>query len=103
MILYHIEFTDGSNPYVGFSNDLDKWRVNYLISPVPGPDGFYRATPAKQKVYRSKIIRRRDKYGCYHYEYDLGDKTLHFETYDKLTNLEALQRFYDEYRDLLLM
>lgn len=100
--MYHIEFTDGSNPYVGFNDDLDKWRVNYLIEPVGSSPEMYRATPAARKVYRSKITRRRDRYGCYWYEYALDDKVLHFETYDKLTSLEALQRFYSGYRDLLL-
>lgn len=100
--MYHLTFTDGSNPYLGFSDDLDKWRVNYLITPEPGTNDFFTARPAKVKVYRSKIRKKKDRYGCFWYEYDLDGKVLHFESYDDLTNLEALQRFYTEYRDLLL-
>ena len=99
--MYHLEFTDGSNPYIGFDGDLDKWKVNCLITPTEA-EGFYTARPARVKVYRSKITRAKDKYDCYHYEYELQGKILHFETYDRLTSLEALQRFYKDYSDLLL-
>ena len=100
--MYHLTFTNDSDPYIGFSDDLDKWRVNYLVTPEPDADGFFTARPAKLKVYRSRIRRRKDRYGCIRYEYDLDGKVLHFETYDDLTNLEALQRFYSEYPDMLL-
>ena len=100
--MYHLTFTNGSNPYIGFCDDLDKWRVNHLITPEPGADGFFTARPAKVKVYRTKIRKKKDRYGCFRYEYDLNGKTLHFETYDNLSNLDALQRFYAEYQNLLL-
>ena len=102
MIYYHLEFTNGSNLYTGFSDDLDKWKVNYLIEPVPGHEGFYTARQARGRVYRSKITRKRDRYGCYHYEYQLIDKVLHFETYDKLSSLEALQELSRSYPEILL-
>lgn len=99
--MYHLEFTDGSNPYVGFTDDLDKWKENYLITPTEA-EGFYLARPAKIKIFRSKITRTKDRYDCYHYEYELQDKVLHFESYDKLSPIEALQRLYQGYPDLLL-
>lgn len=99
--MYHIEFSDHSNPYIGFDEgSLDKWKVDFLLTEIE--PGFYQARPAAGKVYRSKIKRSRDRYGCYHYEYDLGTKTLHFESYDKLGSLDALQELYRSYPELLL-